>query len=275
MNIQSTLISLALLAPLAAQDATSTASTSNHFLAGFEFGSGGRAFSSKHVLHASFGDGMVASRAFTGNHVLTGGFNASLDAATTGKPWLSTVSPRYTALRSGVNVTIVGTELNLGTTVSIGGQTATIQSKAKDRITVRLPDQPIPGWQPVTVNSTSGNHTLAEGIGILPLIETDPAPASDVPFGFVFRGSQSDTIIWALGLAPISPIPLGGFGYGFGLNPGLMLVMPGFGIADPSGVFRMSLPATTYPTASIYVQALFAGNNPGYAPGAFSNIVRL
>jgi hypothetical protein len=275
MNVYSTVISLALFAPLTAQDATATASSTNHFLASFEFGAGGRASSSNHVLHASFGDGAVAARASTANHELTGGFNAALDAATTGRPWLSTVSPRYTAMRSGASVTIFGTELNLGSTVTIGGQAATVQTKAKDRITIALPNQPVPGWQPVTVNSTSGNHTLGQGIGILPMLETGPAAASDVPFSIVFRGSPGDTIVWALGVAPITPIPLGGFGYGFGLNPGLMMMLPGFGMPSADGVFKMSFPATTYPTGLIYVQAVFASSNPGYAPGAFTNILRL
>ena len=37
----------------------------------------------------------------------------------------------------------------------------------------------------------------------------------------------------------------------------------------------MSFPATTYPTNFIYAQALFLSSDPGYAPGAFSNVIRI
>lgn len=42
--------------------------------------------------------------------------------------------------------------------------------------------------------------------------------------------------------------------------------------SDRTGL-HMKFPATNYGT--VYVQALFAGTNPGYAPGAFSNVLRL
>ena len=112
---------------------------------------------------------MVADRASTTNHVLIGGFHASLDASTTGKPWLSAANPRFTAMRSRASVTLYGTQMKSSSSVTIGGQSATVLSRTHDQITVRVPDQSVPGFRPVTVKGGSGETTLPQGLGILPM----------------------------------------------------------------------------------------------------------
>ncbi len=64
-------------------------------------------------------------------------------------------------------------------------------------------------------------------------------------------------------------------GYGLSINPSAMILLPGFSIADASGEARMSFPAQTYVTGIVLAQALFVSSNPGYAPGAFSNVIQL
>lgn len=68
------------------------------------------------------------------------------------------------------------------------------------------------------------------------------------------------------------PIRLGAFHHGLEINPVFLLVMPGVQILSTNGELRLPVPATPLPT-TIYAQALFASNNPGYAPGSFSNLL--
>ena len=63
--------------------------------------------------------------------------------------------------------------------------------------------------------------------------------------------------MWAIGVFPAAPIPVGGFGYGLAVNPAALIVLPGFGIADLNGEFRMPFPATSYPTGQVIAQGLF------------------
>lgn len=275
MQIQTLSCLLALATTVTAQDASQSASGARHFLASFEFGAGGRCVTSTHVLVASLGAGVTAQRASTSRHVLTGGFNATLDISTTGKPWLSAVTPPFTAMRSGATVTIHGTDLLTGTAVEVGGQPATILGRAPDKITLQLPNQSAPGFRPVTVTTTGGATTLPQGLGVLPLIQEKPAAASDVPFALVFRGTKGDQVIWAIGVQPIFPLKINSFLHGLAINPSLILVVPGFHIPTADGVVELSFPAQTYATGSIYAQALFISSNPAYAPGAFSNVVQL
>ena len=62
--------------------------------------------------------------------------------------------------------------------------------------------------------------------------------------------------------------------HGLGIHPCLMLVGPPLAITAADGVFRMPVPATDY-VGPLLVQAEFAGVSPGYAPGSFSNVIRL
>ena len=62
---------------------------------------------------------------------------------------------------------------------------------------------------------------------------------------------------------------------GLAISPAVLLVLPGFAIADASGEVRLHFPPQTYATGLVLAQGLFVSSNPGYAPGAFSNVVRL
>ncbi len=268
-------LALAGATALQGQDAPQSASSANHFLASFEFGSGGHSISANHVLDASFGSGVAVNHAVNATHVLMGGFSASVNVPTSGKPWLSSVEPRFTEMRSAAVVTIHGTELFLATTVKIGGQPATILSSTADKITVRVPNQNETGFRPVTVKSNTAETTLPQGLGILPLVYEENAAASDVPFTLVFKGTQGDTVALVIGVVPTTPIPLLGMGYGLAMDPSAMMAVSTMGILNPNGEVRMPFPALRYGSGSVLAQALFISGNPAYAPGAFSNLIRL
>lgn len=275
-RIKSLVVAAIAAAPLAGQsDAdTHSAASKNFFLLNAESGIGGRTVSSTHVLDASGGSGLVAAPAASANYRLAAGYFGSVATPGNGKPWLAGVLPRFVTMRAAANVTLHGTELDLGgrPTVKIGGQTATLVGAASgDQATVALPIQPAPGWQPVSLVTPAGTTQLPRGIGVLPMIYTDPAAASDKGFEVVFKGTRGDRIAWALGLAPLpAPVKLGGIWHGLLLNP--IVTLPGLSILDANGELRLAFPPSMIPS-DLYLQAMFQTSNPGYAPAAFSNLL--
>ena len=125
------------------------------------------------------------------------------------------------------------------------------------------------------VSNSSGTTVIAKGVGVLPLLEARPAPASDVPITLVFKGTRGDAVYWALAVGPSTPLVLPGIHYGFALHPIFFIAFAGFGITDPSGELKLSFPATTYMTGTVYGQAMLATSNPGYGPASFTNVIRL
>ena len=264
-----------LAAGLAAQ-----ASSDNYVLTSIQHAPGVESFSFTYRMVASLGGGVVPERAKSINYELVGGFCARLDVDPTGKPWLLGVLPRYVTPKSAAKLWLHGSSLKLGPTptIKIGGLAANVDTRENHLITTKLPfnagpiSKPEPGWQPVTVSNTFGTTTLPEGIGILPMIYTEPAPAPNVKFDLVFKGTKGDQVIWVLAALPAPPVALGSLLYGLAVNPGTMVILPGFTIFSPSGELRFPVPATNY-VGPFYVQALFVGQNSGYAPGSFSNVL--
>ena len=112
-------------------------------------------------------------------------------------------------------------------------------------------------------------------VGVLPLVETDRGPAPKRAFDLVFRGTQSDLVILAVGLAPITPIHIPGIRYGLGLHPGAMAVLISFPITTSAGVTHLPIPATAPWASPIYVQAAVSTTNPSYGPASFTNVLAL
>ena len=274
-----TLLTGLLALTLAADGAAQATASKGFFLSATARAAGGSSASTGFSMTASFG-AAAAKPAGSAGYRLVGGFTAGLDAPVTGRPWLAGALPRITTPRSGALVTLSGTELN-GTafSVKIGGQNATVLSRSENEVQVRLPFQPVPGFQPVTVsNGTVSNgtvsSTLPDAIGVLPLVTTDEAPAPNRAFDIVFKGSPGDAVSWCYGMNPIIPLGIPGYLHGLALSPSSYVVMPGFSILDPSGEFRVPVPPLSYPVGTIYAQAFFFTSNAGYAPGAFSNLLR-
>ena len=241
----------------------------------------GRTDSTTYTLVAANSDVPTTPLA-SANFTLAGGFIPTLGATVTGRPLLTAVTPRFVTPKSGAVLTLYGTEFGLGSsvTVTIGRRSAQVLSRAQDRITVRLPfaagppSHPYPGWNAIRVTSGADTTTLREGVGVLPMVFTDPAPGPNVPFNFVFKGSQNDQVVWAAGALPTATVPIPGLLFGLGLNPAAMLVLGGFQIPAPSGELRLPIPATNY-GGMIFVQAVFSSQDPGYSPGSFSNLFTL
>ena len=148
-------------------------------------------------------------------------------------------------------------------------------SRTAESITTGLPMQFEPGWLSVEISNSHGTTVLPRGVGVLPLIETDPAPASGKEFDLVFRGTKGDQVIWALGLSQSRPLIVTGLNFGFALGPPPYIILSGFQITRDDGVLRFSSRAQKFPAGLLYIQAVFLSANPGYAPGSFSNVLRI
>jgi len=263
----------------AASFAAQPASSTTYFLPGSEAASGGACGSTTYKLEASFGDGVVATRAVSSNFRLDGGFNAVLDATVGGRPWLTGVMPLYGPLLGGTAHTLHGTELHLGpaTNVTVGGKAATVLARTNHEVRVTLPPQPAPGWQPVTVTNAGGTDLMPRGLGVLPLLEKAHAVASGQPFRLSYRGTMGDLFFLAAAGSKFPfPIAIPPYHHGFQLNLGALLAFLGpFPVTDPSGVFHLDFPGIPI-AAPIHVQLLVLPiGKPGYEPGSFTNVISL
>lgn len=266
-------IMAATMGPLSAQ----ATSSNKHVVLQNELSDGRGSQSTRYVMHGSIGVGAMARRATSAVFVLEGGLTDSFTVPATGRPWLTAVRPAAATMRSQATITLHGTELDLGTTptVRVGGEKAPVVSRSRDALTAILPVQHSPGWKPVEITNNIGTTVLPRGIAVLPLIETRPAAADRVPFELVFRGSKGDQVMWAMGIAQGPPMSFTGVHFGFAIAPPTFIIYSGFTIKRDDGELRLPFQATQYPTGLIYLQALFLSTNPGYAPGAFSNVLNI
>jgi len=221
----------------------------------------------------------VVEHAISAGFALLGGFNASIDAPTTGRPWLSGVVPLHGPLLGGTTHTVHGTELHLGaaTNVTVGGAAAAVSSRARDHVTLTLPRQVAPGWKLVTATNEGGTAALVRGIGVLPLLDKAHAVAVGEPFRITYRGTQGDILyLAAAGARFPAPVPVPPYHHGLELHLGALLALVGpIPVSDPSGVFHLDLPGFVF-ARPLYVQMLGVPvGNPGYGPGCFTNVIEL
>lgn len=262
------------LSPLAAQhQGSGSASSTTYFMSAVEFGSGSPADSVLYRLRPSQGSGLVAEPgSASATYVLRGGFTAALSAPILGRPWLTGAEPYWVPPNGSPAVTLHGTEMSQGTLpiVTIGGQPATVGPRTLDRITVTLPPQPVPGFQPIQVTNNLGITRINEGVGVLPMFERrEPLNNSD-PNYMRFHGTFGDLMFVAVAVAS-APVPfvLPGYGYSLQLDPNSFLITDGFFIGSADGTLTFPLPPL--PPGIFRVQALVVTTNPGYAPGSWTN----
>jgi hypothetical protein len=252
-----------------------SASSATYFLAANDKAPGGAAQSATFVLAA--GTGAPAGIAQSASFVLRAGFAAQLEVPVSGRPWLTGASPLFAKLRSAAPLTIHGTELHLGPlpVLTIAGQPAVILNRANGSITTNVPLLHAPGWQAIELQSSLGTTALTHGLGVLPLIEL-PVPAQSlVPFKLRYRGAQSDLVVWCFALGPLPfVLPLPPFWHGFELDLASLVALPPLGVTSPDGVLELGLPAVQL-SVPVWVQAFGFGSDPGYAPGAFTNRLKL
>jgi IPT/TIG domain len=234
---------------------------------------GAKTGSATYALRGSIGDQAPAAANST-TYAVAGGFLATLEAASAG-PWLTSASARIVGPRSTDLVWLRGARLNLGgaPTVTVSGRAATVVAKSNTDVAIRLPSLPTPGWHEVELKNSGGTTSLERGLGVLPILYTEGAPASNAPFDLIFKGTRGDVVAWALGVSPGPVIPVANFLHGLTINTSFVRVLPTIRISDPSGEFRMSIPPVPFRVA-IYIQAMFVTSNRDYTPGSFSNMLR-
>jgi IPT/TIG domain-containing protein len=273
MKLQHAVAIVALTLPLAAQSASGT----TQFLVASEVAAGGSTQSFAHRLTGTLASGPLAKRATSTGYVLLGGFPAAIETPASGTPWLTHVAPAYAPLLGGTALTLHGTELNLGPVpqITIGGVAAVPGARTNATMQTTLPQQPVPGYQPVTVQNSYGSSTLPTGIGVLPLIDFPVAHQPNVPLGLRYLGAQGDQFVLALALGSnAAPLVLPPFHHGLQLDLFTLVVLPAIPVTDPSGELTIGLPAVA-PPVPIWLQGFSLSQNPGWSPGSFTNVTRL
>ena len=270
-------ISLALVAGLgsnlAAQIHTDNSGSSSvsYFSESKSDADGGQAQSTTYRVTAAIGQIDPGVRT-SATYRLDGGFAGTLGVTATG-PWLTSAAPHFVTPRTTNLVWLSGTRLNVGvTTVTVSTKPATVVAKSATDMAIRMPALPTPGWHEIKLTNSSGTTSLERGIGVLPMMFTEGAAASNSPFDLVFKGSKGDSVVWALGFGPGPVIPLGNYLHGLTINTSFVRILPTLAITANSGEFRLPVPPVPF-VFTIYSQGLFLSANPGYSPGSFSNMV--
>jgi hypothetical protein len=263
-------------AAAAQHQAGNTASSATYFMAAIELGSGDDADTFLYRLQSSQGSGVVVEPdASSTTYRMRGGFFGALTSPVLGQPWLTGATPFFVKQVGNPNITLHGTELWLGPTptVTLGGQTATTILRTVHQMVVTVPDQPVPGYQPVVFSNLAGTTRLNEGIGVLPMIEKrEPLNGAD-PNYLRIHALFTDIVLLVLSGAPSVGIQLFDFRHLLLLDPGQVVFLDAFFIGDPDG--KMTIPLPPYPSGLVWVQALAFTLDPGYAPASWTNAVML
>lgn len=234
---------------------------------------GGYARSATYAVTATIGQ-MVGGAASSATYAVHGGFVPALDAVSI-EPWLTYATPSYVMPRSKDLVWLSGARLDLGApTVTVAGRPAAVVASSATDVAIRMPALSEPGWHSIELHNASGTTSLERGIGVLPLLYTEGAPASEVEYDIVFRGSRGDVVLWALGVSPGIRLSIAPYLHGLTISSSYIKLLPSMMVSANNGEVRFGVP-TMPTTMAIYVQGLFVTSNPGYAPGSFSNLLKL
>ncbi len=228
--------------------------------------------STTYALISTIG-GQEVGRSTSPTYSLSGGFVSTIDVQSSG-PWLTAATPHFVTPRNSNLIWLNGTRLvfNDTPTVTVSGKAATVVARSKTDVAIRIPPLMDPGWHRVELSNSRGKSSLERGFGVLPIIYTEGAAASGVPFDLVFQGTKGDRVIWALGFSASAPVPIGNFLHGFSMASGFFRILPTIPITANSGEFRLPIAPVPF-SVTIYVQGLFLTSNPSYSPGSFSNRV--
>lgn len=269
---------LALLAGLASGVAAQTVSDNSgsssvtYFSEAKSDADGGTSGSNTYQVTAAIGQ-IDPSVRTSATYRLDGGFTASLGVTTNG-PWVTSAGPQYVTPRTSNIVWITGSRLNFGpAAVTVSGVPATVIATSATDIAVRMPPLPSPGWHEIKLTNNGGTTSLERGIGVLPMMYTTSAAVPNKAFDLIFKGTQGDSVVWALGFNPGPVVPLLNFLHGLTISTSFVRILPTLRITDSSGELRMKFPAVPF-LVTVYTQGLFLSSNPGYSPGSFSNMVK-
>lgn len=252
------------------------ASSGTYFMAAVDFGSAEDTSTLIYRLQGGQGSGVVTEPdAASATYRMRGGFYGALTAPMLGQPWLTGALPFWITMTQNGTLLAHGTELQLGTppAITIGGQPATVLARTFDRIHVTVPDQPVPGFQPVAFTNSAGTTILAEGVGVLPMIEKRE-PLNGVDPNYVrIHTLPNDVVLLVLGEAPGPGIQVLDFRYELLLNPATVVFTDAFFVGDPEG--KTTIPLPPFPTGLLFLQALAITADPSYYPGSWTNPVAL
>jgi hypothetical protein len=266
-------LGLGLATGLPAQTFTDSSGSSSvtYFTESRSDSDGGTATSATYALTATIGQA-DPSNASSATYLLAGGFPGTLDATST-EPWLTAAQPQFVMPRSTDLVWLSGARLDLGTpTVDLSGRAATLVAQSGSDVAVRLPSLPAPGFHEIALHNAAGTTSLERGIGVLPMLFTEGAAASDTSFDLVFKGTKGDMIIWAVSRGPGQLFGFSPYLHGLTIDLTVFRVLDSLLITKDSGELRFSVPPVPFQFPA-YFQALFLTSNPGYAPGSFSNVL--
>lgn len=232
---------------------------------------GGRANSTTFALTATLGR-VAVGEASSANYAFVGGFPGTVEA-TTPAPWLAAATPRFITPRSQDLVWLSGARLYPDAPiVSVAGRAATVVAQSPADVAVRMPVLSEPGWHEIRLRNLGGETVIERGIGVLPLVYTEGAPASNTAFDLVFKGTKGDMVVWVLGQRSAPKFTFGAYLHGLTVDVSVGRVLDTLSIRSNTGELRLSVPPTPYPSP-LFVQGLFLSNNPGYSPGSFSNLL--
>lgn len=253
------------------------ASGANHFVVTSQQSANQVCGSFVFQLSCSFGDGIVATRSTSTNWTLLGGFAAQERQPPPTRPWLAAVQPTYVVSGSGRQLTVWGSQMDQGAApvLQVGSVPATIGVRRRESLLATLPNGVPPGWQPVSLTTSLGLSGVTRGVGVLPMLEVTSAIRSFEPVHYVVRGTPGDLMVFAIALGQ-SPIgfPLPGYGYSLQLDLATLVVMPPFTITRPDGEWHLQAPGVLF-AVPIWVQCFLLSSGTSYAPGSFTNAVRL
>ncbi|MBZ0150976.1 MAG: hypothetical protein K8J09_05535 [Planctomycetes bacterium] len=260
-----------------AQHANSnSAASQTYFMAAIELGSSADADTPLYRLRGSLGEGVVAEpHATSETYALRGSFFGASTAPVLGQPWLTAAAPFYVRRLNDGTLTLRGTELWLGPTptVTVGGQPAAVILRTVDHMVVALPDQPVPGFQPVTFTNSAGTSTIREGVGVLPMMERrEPFNGAD-PNYLRVHTLVNEFVLLLLAAGPGPDIQLLDFHHVLQLDPGSVFIATSIFVTAADGMTTIPLPP--FPPGLVHVQALTVTADPDDTPGSFSNALAL
>lgn len=266
-------LALLLAGALAGSAGAQAAASVNYFIPAVEMTPGGEATSGTFSVFGSFGSGLTPTATASGQYTLLGGFPTMVDTPTTGRPWVTGSLPQYPLLRGGTAQTIFGTQLDLGasTTVAVASVPAQVNGRAPATVDITMPHVLEGGPLPVQVTNGGGVALEPEVINVRPMIESDGPYRNFEVNRIRFRGVQGDVVVWALADAPISPVALFPYEGLFRLNLLTLIASLPQQVTSPDGILYLDLPPVEL-NIPVFFQAFVFSNDPGYGPGAFTNL---
>jgi hypothetical protein len=264
--------------PLTAQAAGST-----YVLAAGRLTNAAVAHDTQFSLAAHLGSFEPGSTTAGSGLTLTGGLVAVIDPPVTGAgavPWPLAVQPPFVDVAADVANPVVlrGAALDTDGALSarVGNAPATVLSVTKPAVTIAIAPPLQPGYQPVHLTGQNHATAVVPGLGVLPLLGLEEPAAPDRPLGLLCHGHPGDRVWIAVSAGAASVgVRVPPFHHHLLLAPSSFVLVGAFSITASDGRLRLVLPPPGV-TSPVVIQGLvIVGGSASYAPGSFTNVVRL